>query len=177
MSYQVNLNYTVNPTINTEYTKVELVKPEFHFNKTTLNNVAKIIIPTLICLTRPVLQRLEDAHQVNSRLTFGQKNIQSLALGSYFNMQYEMSAINMTETQQTIENTKEIEFIYRTLSGIDKKIDNLATKADLEKLTLTMKVDKNQKIIDRLILIGGIAFTAIVAPIIVLVVQFYFFTK
>ena len=173
MSYQVNYNYSINSTVTPDYSEADITKINNSFNKSSFSSFAKIVIPALICLTRPVLQRVEDLQNISNQTYYGQENTQTHALGLYSSSQYEIGAINMTETKQTIENTKEIEFIYRTLGQIDKKIDNLATKDDLEKLSLTMKVDRNQKIIDRIILICGIVFTAIIAPIIVLVVQHY----
>ena len=175
MSTQVNFSNSVNLTTKVEYSKNEDSSPEFHYNKSTFSNFAKIVIPTLICLSRPVIQKLDETQQLNNLVNYGQENIQSLTLGSYFNAQYETSAINMTEKRQTIENTKDIEYISKTIDEIKDVLKTLPRKVDIENLELKIDAAIKQNTINNYKLIAGVVFTSIIAPLALLIIQHFLF--
>jgi len=175
MSYQVNYNYSINSTVTPDYSEVEIAKINNSFNKSSFSSFAKIVIPALICLTRPVLQRIEDLQNFSNQTYYGQENTQTHALGLYFSSQNETGAINMTETRQTIENTKDIEYISKTLDEIKDVLKTLPRKVDIENLELKIDVAIKNNTINNYKLIAGVLFTSIIAPLALLIIQHYFF--
>ena len=153
---------------------VRLVETDHHVDVrqsgfTIRRYLALITFPILINSVNPayykhIIKRNTPLYSGTSLIQTGDFNV-----GTYIDKNLETRVIDLSDTKQTIENTKDIEHIMKSLERIEKNIALLPTKSDIEGVKTDVKYQiehKVNKVLLYLLGVAGLVALDVILPII-----------